>query len=446
MLWLYVVHNILIIKFYHVKKRIKMKNILVLAYQISPTKGSEYSVAWNYVTRMAKYNRITVLYGVSGEHMGDTEEMERYADEVGIENVRFICVKPNWWANTLNWCNRHNILRYTFYFAYREWHKSVYHVAKELFENEKFDLIHFVGPIGYRVSGELWKLNIPYIWGPIGGAGDASLMLLKNALKISKLKYCFRNWANTVQLHHNRMLKNALVHTDLLLTSTTENQSIFSRVFHKDSLYLPENAITGDVYLNTEKFINIKKFHFIVIGRLDAGKCISILLEALLLIRNKDKIIIDIVGEGVERQFLEQFAVSHALGQNLVWHGQLPRYKAVELFDMAHMHIITSAKEGNPTTIWEAMSHGVPTMSFDHCGMHDTICERCGVKIPIRSYEQCVSDLAKNIDYLLEHPEKFEQLAYGVLECAKKYTWDDRELFLQKCYDQAIENFKNRIV
>ena len=57
-----------------------------------------------------------------------------------------------------------------------------------------------------------------------------------------------------------------------------------------------------------------------------------------------------------------------------------------------------------------------------------------------------VSDLAKNIDYLLEHPEKFEQLAHGVLECAKKYTWDDRELFLLKCYDQAIENFKNRIV
>ena len=40
-----------------------MKNILVLAYQLSPTKGSEYSVAWNYVTRMSKYNRLTVLYG-----------------------------------------------------------------------------------------------------------------------------------------------------------------------------------------------------------------------------------------------------------------------------------------------------------------------------------------------------------------------------------------------
>ena len=96
-----------------------MTNILVLAYQISPTKGSEYSVAWNYVTRMAKSNRITVLYGVSGKHMGDTKEMDHYADEVGIKNVRFICVKPNQWTNALNWCNRHDILQYTFYFIFQ---------------------------------------------------------------------------------------------------------------------------------------------------------------------------------------------------------------------------------------------------------------------------------------------------------------------------------------
>ena len=54
-----------------------MKDILVLAYAISPSKGSEYAVAWNYVTAMSRYHRLTVLYGTSGEHMGDTVEMER---------------------------------------------------------------------------------------------------------------------------------------------------------------------------------------------------------------------------------------------------------------------------------------------------------------------------------------------------------------------------------
>ena len=64
-----------------------MIHILVLAYAISPTRGSEYSVAWNYVTRMSKYHKLTVLYGCSGSHIGDCKEMEKYIVEKRIPNV-----------------------------------------------------------------------------------------------------------------------------------------------------------------------------------------------------------------------------------------------------------------------------------------------------------------------------------------------------------------------
>ena len=72
-----------------------MKDILVLAYAVSPSKGSEYAVAWNYVTAMSRYHRLTVLYGTSGEHMGDTVEMERYLREHPVPNVTFVAVAPN---------------------------------------------------------------------------------------------------------------------------------------------------------------------------------------------------------------------------------------------------------------------------------------------------------------------------------------------------------------
>lgn len=422
-----------------------MKDILILAYQISPTKGSEYSVAWNYVTRMSKYNRLTVIYGVSGEHLGDCGEMKEYLKRNYFPNVKFICVSPNQKTNILNWCNRHNFFNYTFYWAYRSWQKQVYDEVKNLMENKHFDLIHFVGPIGYREPGYLWKLGIPYLWGPIGGSNKTNVILQKHTSLLAWFKFRLRNVMNEIQLRKNKRLKLALENTDLLLTATTENQKKIERILHKKSSYLPENAIAADISLNVEKF-NTDKYHFVIIGSLIERKAVHILLESLIFVKHKDLLIIDIIGDGPTRSLLEEFSRKQNIDYIIRWHGHLSRIEAIKIFNSAHFHVITSLSEGNPTTIWEAMSHGVPTMSFDHCGMHDTICERCGVKIPIRSYEQCVSDLAKNIDYLLEHPEKFEQLAYGVLECAKKYTWDDRELFLQKCYDQAIENFKNRIV
>lgn len=422
-----------------------MKHILVLAYQLSPSKGSEYSVAWNYVTRMSKYNKLTVLYGVSGKHLGDCEEMEDFIKTKSITNVKFVCVKPNKWTNALNWCNRHDFFNYSFYFAYTAWQKQVYKIAKELVKNEKIDLIHFVGPIGYREPGYLWKIKLPYIWGPIGGANMASSILLSKSSFSANLKFNFRNFVNKLQLKYSLRLKKALNNTDLLLTATTENQKIFKTYFNKSSIYLPENSISSIINLNNEKFKDCTDFHIIIIGNLVAGKTVNVLLEALTLIKNKKNLVVDIVGDGPERSALERYSKDNGLDSFIKWHGQLPRDKAIKLFNSAHIHIVTSAKEGNPTTIWEAMSYGVPTISFDHCGMHDTICENCGILIPINNYNQCVTDLAKEIDRLVEHPKLLENLAHGTIECAKKYTWDEREKILLSCYDKAIENYRSKI-
>lgn len=420
-------------------------HILVLAYQISPTKGSEFSVAWNYVNRMSKYNKLTVLYGVSGKHLGDCKEMEFFEKMKGVPNVKFISIKPSKWTNALNWCNRHDFFNYSFYFAYKSWHKQVYKAAKKIMVNENFDLIHFVGPIGYREPGYLWKFDLPYIWGPIGGANMASSILLSKSSFSSKVKFTFRNFVNFLQLRYSSRLRKALKNTDLLLTAMSENQKIFKFFFNKDSIYLPENSISSDICLNTSKFIDCSAYHIIVIGNLVSGKAVNILLEALTLVKNKKILVVDIVGDGPEHKKLESYAQKNNINSIINWHGQLPRNKAIELFNNAHIHIVTSAKEGNPTTIWEAMSYGVPTISFDHCGMHDTICKKCGILIPIKNYNQCVVDLAKEIDRLLENPKLLEKLAYGTIECAKKYTWDERERILLSCYDKAIENYRKRL-
>lgn len=422
------------------------KKILVLAYMLSPYKGSEISVAWNYVTNMAKTNDLTVLYGVSGAHMGNCEEMEIYIQKHPIPGVQLIPVYPNKWANILNWPNRHDIFVYTFYYAYQVWQKLAYKKAKELIKENDYDIIHYVGMIGYREPGYLWKLGLPYIWGPVSGANNAPRQLMKRMPLLGKLKQSFRSIANTIQFHTKIRLRKALEHTDILLTATSENQAKFKMVHHKESICIPENCIVGETKLDYTKFENPLKYKFIVVGTLDARKSVSIFIEALTHVHHKDMIHVDIVGGGPLKEMLIRYANDNNLNGMITWYGQLPREKAVKVFNSAHLHVITSVSEGNPTTIWEAMSYGVPTMSFDHCGMHDTLCERCGIRIPIaKRYEDCVLAVAKEIDNLLEHPERFRQLAEGTLECAKTYTWAERELFLNNLYDQLLASKRNNI-
>lgn len=413
---------------------------MVLAYMVSPYKGSEYSVAWNYITYMSKQNDLVVLYGSADEPMGNCKDTEEYIKAHPMPHVRLIPVYPNALANILNWPNRHRILVYTFYYAYKVWMKQAYDIAKELISKEHFDLIHYVGMIGYREPGYLWKLGLPYVWGPVGGANNAPMQLMKRMPLTGKLKLTFRSVANTIQFHTKTRLKKALAATEVLLTATSENQRKFKEVHHKDSICLPENGITTAISLDEKKFDNPEKYHFVIIGRLDANKSVGTFLEALTQVKHKGMLHIDIVGGGPLRSALEQYAGDNGLSPIITWYGQVPREEAVKVVSNAHMHVITSVSEGNPTTIWEAMSYGVPTMSFDHCGMHDTIDDSCGIRIPIAPcYEDCVSRLAKEIDSLLEHPERFKQLAEGTVERAKRYTWDEREKFWNRLYDDLLK-------
>ncbi len=70
----------------------KKYKILLSCYAVSPYRGSEYSVAWNYILSMSKEHELYVIYGTSGNHMGDNVEIEKYIKQNHLTNVNFIFV------------------------------------------------------------------------------------------------------------------------------------------------------------------------------------------------------------------------------------------------------------------------------------------------------------------------------------------------------------------
>ena len=415
--------------------------LLVLAYAISPYRGSEYSVGWNYIMNMSKDNEIVVLYGASGDHMGDINEVLNYVESNPIPNVTFLPITPNKLTFFFNILNKKGIFVYSFYFAYHLWHKQVFKVAEELVKSDNFDLIHYLNPIGYREPGYLWKLGLPYIWGPIGGTSSVSLVLMKALPILGKIKLGFRKIINYFQLRLNLNLYKAIKNTDVLIAATTFDQNNFKRIYNTNVLYMPENGITQIINKKLECERKSKVLNLIWVGSVDERKALIILLKAFLKIKNKDKIHIHIVGDGPLKNSLEGYANKNNINDYITWYGKLERKKVIEVFALSHLHIITSVGEGNPTTIWEAMSFGVPTLSLDHCGMHDTICEKCGIKIPIKSYTQVINDIALYIEDLCLNPDKLKKMSEGVLECSSKYTWDKRISFFNELYELAIKNW-----
>lgn len=427
-----------------VRENLSRPKVLLLAYSISPVRGSEFAVCWNHVTYLSEFCDLTVIYGVAGEHMGDFEEIEDYIARNGeLKNVRFVAVTPNRLARALNFPNRKGAFVYSFYFAFRIWQKQAARLADAILAEEKIDLIHFLGPIGYREPGFLWKLHKPYIWGPLGGLNMT--LLLKRAPRplISKLKVIGKNISNLLIQTLSIRVRKAFSRADYLVVATTETQKIVLKKFGRTSEHMPENAIPDNQLRSPirgpDKDWPEKRF--IWIGRLDWNKSPDLLLDALAAVVCKNWTI-DIVGTGPLLPMAEARAFELGISERVTFHGHIPRTEVQNLLENADLHLITSMGEANTTVLWEAMSAGVPTLTLDHCGMHDVVCENCGVKVQIAGYASTRDNIASAIDNLLISNRRLEELSDGVLSCRQQYLWSNRSRRWLAIYRDTIERSK----
>ena len=421
------------------------KEILVLAYAVSPTRGSEYAVAWNYITHMSRYHNLTVICGTSGDHLGDLDELKRYLAQSPMENVTFELVEPSRIANILNYPNRKGWFPYMFYAAFGCWQRSAYKHARKLASTHHFDLVHTLGPIGYREPGYLWKLDMPRLWGPIGGITNYPRILFDILTPKVKTRFIIRAMGNTMQRNVNARVRKAFRANDVVLACTTETARQIKKYFGVDSEYMPENCIDDTMLTGQAKADRFDlPMKLIFVGRTDENKAVILPLRALTQIRHSDKVRFDIIGDGPAMPALKAFVADNNLDGIVRFHGRLPRAEAIGLFANANLNVISSLGEANTTVIFEALANGVPTMALDHCGMHDVITDECGVKIPVGNPEQVVADMAAAIDRLVENPELVRKLAEGAARRAKTYSWEEREKRFNELYDEAITKYNNK--
>lgn len=420
-----------------------MRHIVVIAYQLNPFRGSECAVAWDYIVNMSQNNRLTVIFGSSEEYhmIGNTKFMTDYISLHPLENVRFI---PLGLGEDIKYKSYSALGIAQFYRQYRKWHLKAKETVMGILDKEKVDVIHYLGPIGYREPGALFGCGVPYIWGPIGGFGGINMRLLKATCSFKGGSVLvLRKFVNWISQRTNFRVRRAVNSSDVVIGATTEYTAIIKSFMTRRSRvhveYLPENCIKELYPLNVEKFKS-SQIRLIWIGRPDSNKGLILLLEALSRLECRNSVLLDIVGTGVLEEKLKKWADDHGLSGSINWHGRVDRSQVFELLDSAHLNIITSLYDANTTVIWEAMSRGVPTLALDHCGMHDVITDDTGIKIPIHSYDQVCNDIMAVLAGLLNDPDWLKQMALNVMGDREKYTWDTRKAFFETMYSLAINN------
>lgn len=126
---------------------------------------------------------------------------------------------------------------------------------------------------------------------------------------------------------------------------------------------------------------------------------------------------IHFVGGGSRRQELETLCQQLRVGENIRFHGHVAdRQFLIKLLDDSDLFVLTSATEGLPRAILEAMSRGLPVIATQIPGVMELIRE--SESFPVGD----VKALANLIVILAKNPDRMMEMSHFSIETAKQYT------------------------
>lgn len=404
------------------------RKILICAYACSPYKGSEPGMGWQFVREIAKRHDVWVI----------TEE-EKFREDVtrGLaedpelaESCRFHFVRKQRGRRL------RKIWPPSYYWFYRRWHRDAYHLAERLHAQEGFDLVHQLNMVGFREPGYMWRLPVPFVWGPVGGmmqlpAGYLSILGARGALF-----YGARNLVNWYQQRFCRRCRTAARRAGAgLIAATREMQSKMRSFWGTDSTVLAEvGQVETDAAITPSRRGPSEPLRIAWSGLHIPRKGLPMLLDGLARCAGDGVFTLDILGEGPETPRWQKTARDLGVDGLCTWHGWLEKDAALGVIANSHVFVISSVLDLTSTVTLEALSLGVPVICLDLFGFGDVITPDCGIKLPVTDASQTAADMAEALVSLYRDEDRRRRLADGAVRRASEYAWSRKGEQLEEVY------------
>ena len=310
-----------------------------------------------------------------------------------------------------------------YYLGYNLWHRRAFKMAKALNREVHFDIAHQVNISGFREPGYLWKLNLPWIWGPIGGTQNYPWRFLPSTGFKGTLIEGFRTILNILQLRFSPRVLKATKRASVLLAANSTCQNDFRRIHKVNPIIMLETGVSDVVKGVSKRRVQNGPLRILWSGFFQRRKALHLLFKALSKLPDSVHYNLVILGRGPLENEWRQMCKRLGIDKFCTWKGWLARDKAFELYAWADIFVFTSLRDTTGNVVLEALSRGVPIVCLDHQGVGDIVNDKCGVKIPLTTYEEVVLKLRDSILHLANNRAALENMSQGAIKRAKDYLW-----------------------
>lgn len=218
-----------------------------------------------------------------------------------------------------------------------------------------------------------------------------------------------------------------------------DTQRYFNRVLPSDlrSVTLLSNAVNTKRFAKpaTYEHKRMADLELVTVGSLADKKNQTFLLDVVKRLAKKHyKVHLHILGDGKNRQALEEKTMRLKIGDSVTFHGNVPNVEEFLWNSDIYVHAATYEPFG--LVLVEAMAAGLPVVSLDGRGNRDIIQDQKNGYI---LSEPDVVDFANKVALLFHDKFKYEQMKQAAIETAKQFdivNYTDKLLAL---YQKALK-------
>ncbi|HYE36646.1 glycosyltransferase family 4 protein [Methylocaldum sp.] len=258
-----------------------------------------------------------------------------------------------------------------------------------------YDLIHHISPIHFRLPNPLANLNVPFIWGPVGGSIEYPSGF-ETILKCEPFVQRLRRF-DKMRLSWDPLMRNTLKRAARIVVTTNAARDVLPEQYRDKSIVIPE-IIPRPLFepaTTTENYIFCS-------GRLVPYKAIDLLLHAYAQCQF-ERTKLWITGDGPERVRLEALIKELGLQQQVRLFGLVPRDENLRLMAGARFCVFPALNEAFGHVNVEAMMLGKPVIVTDWGGPSDIVQDNVtGFKVLGRNPEEHIGLLAQRMLRLLQ--------------------------------------------
>ncbi|MGA2059969.1 MAG: glycosyltransferase [Thermoguttaceae bacterium] len=411
-------------------QRSRRPRLLMMAYACSPMRGSESAVGWNRAVQAAKHFDTWVIC----EEREFKPDIIRYLKDNGdVPGLSFVFVpmpRRQWSLGQVHGT--------VWYMMLNLWQRRAYAVARRLHEEIGFDLVHQLTFCGYREPGYLWKLDVPFVWGPVGGTQNYPWRFITRAGLGGAAREAGRNILNLYQLRFSRRINLAARKAAAVVAATSTVRRDFSRFLGVTPSVISDVGITRITDISRPLRSAQEPLRILWSGVMQLRKALPLLIDALAQMPDDAPYCLRVLGEGKYLNSWRRLARRRGIDRRIEWLGWQPHDQALRQYAWADVFAFTSLRDTTGTVIAEALAAGLPVVCLDHQGAHDVVTEDCGIKIPVATPRKVIGGLREAFVRLARDPAEYQRLSRGAVQRARDFLWAGQGEKMASMYWQAL--------